>query len=439
MSPSTAVLLYTIAPMTHATPISMKNEMASDPNAVVDKQTLPYFSLSSSLMSPWVLKLGIHSPLSCTALAVYVSSSTVSATTAVAGPTAAAAWSATAAAWSIPAVAGPLMLTAMPILGQHVMLSALAAISATSAATSTAVVAIRQATQATDPVMGFGQTRSHMSPGEVDGLDRASQCSTARLPLALSWTGSELQLYIPHATCQMRAVSADSSKGGLLLHTAAFVQGQQLFSAAAFGSVQNAKLPLLVHRFPLLPFKFPWQVNNYALLTLEFHTCLSSLLLIIKLVGFLSRFCSERTYATLALMSCFVQHASQLSENVTLFQVPCVLSQSHLTMAASAEETNVRSCVKDVQQVNEANVVHQFTSGVSTRETVPSVHSMVPANHATQSAGVQHGQEQPTLAAVLQKLDVMQVQMNAMQHSIDEAMAEATFWRIKYAEAAGLV
>ena len=92
-----------------------------------------------------------------------------------------------------------------------------------------------------------------------------------------------------------------------------------------------------------------------------------------------------------------------------------------------------------VQQANEVNVIGGSATIMLTKEGMPSALPGSLAADATQSAaGVQHGQAEPTLATVMQKLDIMQAQMNAM-HGLAEAMAEAAFWRSKYAEATGVV
>lgn len=124
------------------------------------------------------------------------------------------------------------------------------------------------------------------------------------------------------------------------------------------------------------------------------------------------------------------------------FQVVHIVNISHtmtVPLAPIKEETMCSHVKIDVQQADEARVVERPASFVSTGEAAPSALPVSFAADATQTAAVQHGQAEPTLAVVLQKLDLMQAQMNAVQHSVVEAMAEAAFWRNKYAEAAGLV
>ena len=116
------------------------------------------------------------------------------------------------------------------------------------------------------------------------------------------------------------------------------------------------------------------------------------------------------------------------------------ISRTMTVPLAPIEEETMCSHVKiHVQHADEARVVERPASFMSTGEAVPSALPASFAADATSTAAVQHGQTEPTLAVVLQKLDIMQVQMNAVQHSVVEAMAEAAFWRNKYAEAAGLV
>lgn len=74
----------------------------------------------------------------------------------------------------------------------------------------------------------------------------------------------------------------------------------------------------------------------------------------------------------------------------------------------------------------EPNVNKRSTRAVlPTEAAVPLPLLMPSVADATQSAGVQHGQEEPALAVVLQRLHNMQAQLKAMQQSIVEAMAKA--------------